>query len=268
MRWETCKGTTPPSRSASGRRSTGAGFDTFDDVKIIALGDIHGNLPALEVCYEQAEKEGYDWIFHTGDVSGYGPFPAECAEFLHLRNIAGVRGNFDENIGQVEDRSGAIADGPAGRALAEASFEWTRRRVGAVTGRWLADLPFELRNDGDAWSLAVYHASPIDLYTALLPEMSDERFAEFGAASGADVIITGHVHRPFHRRVGGRHFINPGSVGRPGDGNPRTGYAIIETAGGLRASFPRFEYDLGRTTRAILQAGLPAEMAERLEKGL
>jgi predicted phosphodiesterase len=236
-------------------------------VKIIALGDIHGNLPALEVCYEEAEKEGYDWLVHTGDVAGYGPFVAECAEFLNLRNIPGVRGNFDENLDEDAEESGSFDSDPVERALAEASLDWTRRNIGHWARRWLIEMPFELRRRSGAWSAAVYHGTPVDLYSGLLPEMPGARFAEYGDAAEADIVITGHVHRSFHKTVGNRHFINPGSVGRPRDGDPRTGFAVIETGSGVSVSFPRFEYDVDRTARAMVERGLPAGLPEKIRSG-
>lgn len=237
-------------------------------MKTIVLGDIHANLPALEVCWEEAEKEGYDWIAHTGDVVGYGPFPGECAEFLHERNIPGARGNFDENVGWGGDESGARELDPAGSTLAEASFEWTCRHVDLRGRRWLADLPFEARSRDGGRRLAVYHASPIDLHTFLLHDMPEPRFIEYGEAASAEIIVLGHVHRAFHRKVEGRHFINAGSVGKPGDGNPQTGYAVIETDGDVRVSFRRFTYDLERTVRTLKERGAPAELCSRLREGL
>ncbi len=231
------------------------------------MGDIHGNLPALEVCFAQAEKDGYDLLVHTGDVAGYGPFVTECAEFLNLRNIPGVRGNFDENLDEDSEESGSFDPDPAERALAESSLDWARRSVEHWARRWLIEMPFELRHSSGGWSVAVYHGTPIDLYSGLLPEMPEPRFVEYGDAADADIVITGHVHRPFHKRVGNRHFVNPGSVGRPRDKDPRTGFAVIEIGGGVRVTFPRFAYDVERTVRAIGERGLPSELSDRIRSG-
>ncbi len=237
-------------------------------MRIIALGDIHGNLPALEACLEQAEKEGYDWIVHTGDVAGYGPFVNECAAMLHVRNIPGPRGNFDENVGWDEDDSGAHDGDAAERALAEASFRWTKRHVDLWSRRWLSDLPFEVRHEQDGRRIAVFHANPIDLYASLLPETPEPRFLEYAEAADADVIILGHAHRPFHRQVEERHIVNPGSVGRPRDGDPRTGYAAIQLDGDVRVTFRRFAYDAERTAQAMRDRGLPPDLADRLTRGI
>ena len=236
-------------------------------MKTIVLGDIHANLPALEACYEQAEREGFDWLVHTGDVVGYGPFPVECATFLRERAVPGVRGNFDDSIGWGNDESGARDPDAAERALAEASFRWTGRRIDLRSRRWLADLPFEIRRRDGARTLVIYHAGPIDLYSSLYADTPEPRFVEYGEAAEADVVILGHVHRPFHRKVRGWDFVNAGSVGRPRDGNPHTGYAVIETDGQVRVTFRRFAYDLDRAQRAVRELGLPEPLADRLSRG-
>jgi predicted phosphodiesterase len=242
-------------------------------VKIIALGDVHGNLPALEVCWEQAEKEGCDWIVHTGNVVGFGPFPNECVEFLAGRQIPGARGNFDENVGWDGDESGTRDPDPFELGLAEAAFAWTKKAIGLKQRRWLADLPFEARPSASAPSagggarVAVFHAGPIDLHCGLRAEMPESHFAEWGGIAGAEILVLGDTLRAFHRTVEGRHFVNAGSVGRPRDGNPRTGYAAIDIGKEVRVAFRRFMYDVERTVRAIRERGGPGAIAERLAAG-
>jgi len=238
-------------------------------MKTIALGDIHGNLPALEACFEQAEEEGYDWIVHTGDVVGYGPFPNECVAFLWERNIPGARGNFDENVGLDYDESGIADPDPAEQALAESSLRWTRGKLDLRSRRWLADLPFEVRLEGDGRVMAVYHAGPVDMLTCLAHDMPESRFVEAGQEARADIVVVGHGDRAFHRSAGRFEFVNPGSVGRPRDGSPQTGYAVIDTdsGAGTRVTLRRFPYDVDRVVKAVEESGLPRDLADRLARG-
>lgn len=245
-------------------------------MKIIALGDIHGNLPALEACWRQAEEDGYDLILHTGNVVGYGPFPDECVEFLAERRVAGVRGNFDENIGSDGEECGVRDPSAAEVELARAAFEWTRRRIGLRHKRWLADLPFEFRPSVPAaprvatgnLAVAVFHASPVDLYSGITADLPESSLSEYGEAAGADLLIFGNTLRPFHCVVDGRHFVNAGSVGRPRDRNPDTGYAVIETGADLHVAFKRFPYEIERTLTALRERGAPSRLAEALANGL
>jgi predicted phosphodiesterase len=72
-----------------------------------------------------------------------------------------------------------------------------------------------------------------------------------------------------------RFILNPGSVGQPRDGDPRSSYAILTTGENDhpdRFTFHRVEYDIGRTQakiRGLIAAGAPLDdwLAARLELG-
>ena len=83
-----------------------------------------------------------------------------------------------------------------------------------------------------------------------------------------DVIAFGHTHLPWHREVGGIHFVNTGSVGRPKDGDWRAGYALLDVGSGpVNVEFVRVEYDVEAAIRAIRESDLPDDFAEYLRTG-
>src|SRR5207245_11596931 len=88
-------------------------------MKLIVLGDIHGNLPALEVALREARAEGYDVICHTGDLVGFAPFPDETVERIKAERIPGVRGDIDDALSGEPDTFAGCAGDPQGRASAE-----------------------------------------------------------------------------------------------------------------------------------------------------
>jgi diadenosine tetraphosphatase ApaH/serine/threonine PP2A family protein phosphatase len=63
-----------------------------------------------------------------------------------------------------------------------------------------------------------------------------------------------------------RYLINPGSVGQPRDRNPRASFAIVDSER-MTAQFFRVPYNVAKTQSAILKAGLPAVLANRLKWG-
>jgi len=65
----------------------------------------------------------------------------------------------------------------------------------------------------------------------------------------------------------GRALLNPGSVGQPRDGDPRAGYLVIDEDAGL-CTWQRVPYDIPPVQRAMLDAGLPRRLADRLGFGL
>ena len=88
-----------------------------------------------------------------------------------------------------------------------------------------------------------------------------------GARSG-DVVAFGHTHIPWHRVVDGLHLVNTGSVGRPKDGDPRAGYALLDvTSEDINVKVVRIDYDVEQAARGILASTLPDDLAEYLRRG-
>lgn len=102
--------------------------------------------------------------------------------------------------------------------------------------------------------------------------------------AGADVMLFGQTHKPYHRIIGSvdpdgtdhfRHAINIGSVGKPKDGDPRGGYVILHInphastsiKESITVEFIRFEYDIERAAKAVEDSVLPDAYAESLRLG-
>jgi diadenosine tetraphosphatase ApaH/serine/threonine PP2A family protein phosphatase len=66
---------------------------------------------------------------------------------------------------------------------------------------------------------------------------------------------------------GRRLILNPGSVGQPRDGDPRSGYLLIDTDA-ARVTWHRVEYDIASTQAAMVAAGLPPTLVRRLSHGM
>ena len=80
------------------------------------------------------------------------------------------------------------------------------------------------------------------------------------------MIVFGHTHKPYTKRVGDVWFVNVGSVGKPKDGNWRACYATLDVTADPPASFVRVAYDIESVTRAIRDSALPHEFAADLER--
>jgi predicted phosphodiesterase len=236
-------------------------------LKIIVLGDIHANLPALRRALEEADAEGYDRVFHAGDLVGFGPHPNEVVDLIGSRGIEGVRGDHDEVIAAGEDALRAPMLDAALTDLAAATLRWTRERASLKTRRFLMDLPFEARLSDGLMSVALYHANPFDLRTYVLPDAADARLEECASGSGAEVTVVAHGHLPFQRELFRAWVAGAGSVGAPRDDDPRGCYLVIRTGGVVQCAHRRFAYDVDAVARDLLDAGLPLAAAERLRAG-
>jgi diadenosine tetraphosphatase ApaH/serine/threonine PP2A family protein phosphatase len=86
------------------------------------------------------------------------------------------------------------------------------------------------------------------------------------AALKSRIVIYGHIHRPYVRRLPSMVVVNSGSVGLSYDGDPRAAYAVID---GEQITIRRVEYDVEREARALIARKCPDAqwIAEMLRKG-
>ena len=243
------------------------------------ISDIHANLPGLEaVLADVMARPHVGGIFHLGDLVGYAPWPNEVIAALGAARIRGVAGNYDSTVATDYKHCGCQYEDTRQEELSHLSYEWTRAHVSPETKAFLGDLPFriDLRPLGGHVSgptVTLLHGNQI-LNTVYVHEERPDGFLEkmatgIGARTG-DVICFGHTHKPWHRVVGGIHFVNTGSVGRPKDGDWRAGYVLLEvraTEPKISVEFIRVAYDVDRAARAILESGLPNDFADYLRTG-
>ena len=241
------------------------------------ISDIHANLPALNaVIADIATRVDIAATFHLGDLVGYAPWPNEVVAALRDAGIPGVAGNYDSTVATGYKHCGCRSENAHQEELAHRSFTWTLANTSAQAKEWLAGLPFRL----DLRPLGGHVAGPAirlvhgnqALNTVYVTEDRTDDFlqkmAEAMGASAGDSICFGHTHKPWHRIVGGIHFVNTGSVGRPKDGDPRAGYVVlVVTEHGTAVEFVRVEYDVEAVARAIIASGLPDEFADFLRTG-
>ena len=87
------------------------------------------------------------------------------------------------------------------------------------------------------------------------------RFKELAGKVKENIVLCGHTHEFFRREAGGVTFVNPGSVGRPFDNDPRAAYAILEIVGAKVNVFPfRLEYDLNELVHKMEEHRFPARL--------
>jgi predicted phosphodiesterase len=195
---------------------------------------------------------------------------------LRKRGLPGVAGNYDSTVATDYKHCGCRYEDSRQEELSHLSYEWTRSCLSAETKVFLAGLPFriDLRPFGGhvaGPTVTLLHGNQF-LNTVYVHEERPDSFLEkMGSAVGAkagDIICFGHTHIPWHRILHGVHFVNAGSVGRPKDGDWRTGYVLLEvTTLDSRVEFVRLDYDDDRAARAILESGLPNDFADYLRTG-
>ncbi|MBI4344842.1 MAG: metallophosphoesterase family protein, partial [Euryarchaeota archaeon] len=146
--------------------------------------------------------------------------------------------------------------------IAAAAIEWTARDLTQDSLGYLRSLPRSYEN-----AIYMVHGSPKNpLEEYVYGDAPDYQLLEMFDHTRRDIIVLGHTHVPFIRRLGGRLVFNPGSVGQPRDGDPRASYAILDTEE-REVEIDRVGYDIDAVARAILDRGLPQPLALRLYGG-
>ena len=77
-------------------------------MRVAAISDIHGNLPALEAVLADVADEQVDAVVVPGDTIS-GPWAAEVYDLLAGIGAIFVRGNADDEVVERSDRFGQLA---------------------------------------------------------------------------------------------------------------------------------------------------------------
>ena len=254
------------------------------------FSDIHANLPALEAVLEDIDRRRPDMLFCLGDLVGYAPWPNEVVASVRARGIPTLAGNYDEGVGLNSDDCGCAYRTDEERAHGAESIAFTNRSVTDETRAYLRGLPRQLRaefqaprqTESEPLRLLMVHGSPRKINEYLFEDRPDRSFLRMMEVAGADVMLLGHTHKPYHKvlpseadgRTRYRHAINIGSVGKPKDGDPRACYVLLHlsadaspsTADSLEVEFVRVEYDVERAARAVQDSPLPNVYAGMLRE--
>ncbi|MDD1755996.1 MAG: YfcE family phosphodiesterase [Methanomassiliicoccales archaeon] len=237
---------------------------TDPSTKVAVIGDVHGNLQALQAVLEDADSRGAEVVLNAGDLLGYGANPEEAVVLLRSRPSISVIGNYDLKVFRIQDREELWPSNKSKDKLL--AFRWAFEHVSPSSRAWLRSLPKEVRMEVGGKELLMVHGSPDSMDEHLGPETPVRRLESIAEEAKADVIIMGHSHKAFSKEVRKTFFLNPGSVGRPDDGDPRASYAMLQLHP-YKVSLLRVAYDVKGAARAIKEAGLPKQFAKMLLEG-
>jgi predicted phosphodiesterase len=264
-------------------------MDNESLMKIAAISDIHGNLPALQAVLAEIDREGVDVIINCGDTLG-GPLEsAKTADLLMARGIPMIAGNHERQLLTLPPEKLNRSDA------------CTASEIHAAHRAWLAAAPPTLRLADDVF---ICHGTPTsDLHywlETVTPDFGQHGSVGVRAASQqeilvrmgsgehaqrASLIVCGHTHVPRVVQVNSPDdghaitIVNAGSVGLPGyddvhphphwieTGSPHARYALMERGPqGWNVQLRSVAYDFEPMARLAEQRGRP-DWAQPLRTG-
>ncbi len=227
-------------------------------MRLAIMSDIHGNLTALEAVLAGIAARGpFDALGVAGDICEWGPQPAAALARVRGLGCPVVQGNTDRNV-VTTDEAWLRAIGKSDNSIK--GLAWTRAQIGVAGADYLAGLPFAHTYHGpNGQDVLMVHANPRDMDTHLDPDASEDEVRALLGDTTAAVVVFGHLHTPYVRRVAGRLLVDVSSVGYPRDGDRRAAYAILTWDGhdGWQATIERVPYDLEAAAAAFHASGMP-----------
>ena len=235
--------------------------------EILILGDVHANYPALKKIGEYLQLDRFERIINTGDLTVYSTFPNETIRwFRHLKDLSVcILGNTDKRI--LRMLKGKKLKKPKNKDKRLMYF-WTSDNLSTKNIDYLRSLPPKSELTLDGIRMGVFHGCADNPNAKLFPSTPDSRLIELAKSYPYDIHIVGHSHVPFHRVAAGVHFINPGSVGRMFDGDPRTSFAILKVLPGeFEVEHFRIPYPVEDVVKGLKQHSLPDIYCRMFRKG-
>jgi putative phosphoesterase len=222
-------------------------------MKIAALYDIHGNLPALNALLEELKEVQPDLIVVGGDIVS-GPMPAQTLQRLFQlgHQVRSIRGNADREVVMAFDGQ------PLSPALPEEVREvtqWIARQLTRSQRDFLAALPQQLVLQVEGLGRVLFcHAtirSDEEIFTSITPQ---ERLTVIFSHVEQQTVVCGHTHMQFERRVGKLRILNAGSVGMPYADRPGAYWLL---PGLQEYEFRWTAYDVEAAAHEIRASGYP-----------
>lgn len=219
-------------------------------MRVAAIYDLHGNLPALETVLEEIRQAEIDLLVVGGDLVP-GPMPREILESLLDLEIPTqfIQGNGE--IDALTYLAGKSLDRVPEqyRDIVQWSAEQLYPKYEKLLASWTKTIVVEIDGIG---KVLFCHATPRDdneIFTRLTPE---EVLLPIFEGLEADLVVCGHTHMQFDRMIGKIRVVNSGSLGMP-FGEPLANWVLLEND----IQFRKTSYDLEKAAERVKNTNYP-----------
>jgi predicted phosphodiesterase len=182
-------------------------------MRIAALYDIHGNLPALEAVLEEVDRADVDRILVGGDVV---PGPMVRETMTRLKQLGPP---VDYILGNCEVAAFAELQAPGSSRVPDhvrETLRWSALQLDAGQPEMMSGWPRTLRFDIPGIGPTLFcHGTPRDENEIFTRVTTEDRLRPLFDPLNVALIVCGHTHMQFDRMIGATRVVNAGSVGMP-----------------------------------------------------
>jgi putative phosphoesterase len=227
-------------------------------MRVAAIYDIHGNLPALEAVLEDIRRANVDRIVVGGDLYP-GPMPREV-----LARLLALDRPVEFIVGNCEVAVLAQIAGSESRTLPESAREtirWTARQLQPDESRLVASWPKTTRVQiSELGAVLFCHGTPRDEDEIFTRMTAEDLLRPLFDPLGVAIVVCGHTHMQFDRMIGKTRVLNAGSVGMP-FGRSGADWLLL----GPEVQLRHTSYDLQGAADRVRRTAYPqaTEFAER-----
>lgn len=233
--------------------------------RVAFISDPHGDLVAFKKVLADLEQAGpLDEVLIGGDLAQGGAQPAEVVDEIRKRGWRSVRGNGDDLLVRIADGGSAVkvlreAEATHG-ALHEkmaSHAQWSVSALGLERIEFLRSLPISIGlGPFDFGNVVLVHATPWSTEDVVLPDAEDDVATRMIREAGARVLVYGHIHSQYQRRVGDRVLMSVGAVSGSNDSDPRPAYTIVNLGSTITVEARRVDWPLDERLASYGAAGV------------
>jgi predicted phosphodiesterase len=218
----------------------------------------------LKVISDLDTVEKVDEILVGGDLAQGGAQPAQVVDEIRARGWQSVRGNADDLLVRISDGTqaeealhhGEDAHGVASQSVATHAH-WSARQLGPDRIQYLRSLPTSIeRGPYPFGRLVLVHATPWSTEDVVLPDADAEVARRMVREAGARLVVYGHIHTQYQRRVDDAALVSVGAVNGSNDSDPRAAYAVISVGATISVEHRRVNWPLEERLAAYRLAGV------------
>lgn len=220
-------------------------------MRIAALSDVHGNLPAFEAALDHVAKQSVDQIVVVGDLVIGSPDSAACWKRASELGCPIVRGNTESFVAQY----GTPDADPQWDTEQFGPLQWAVQQFSAAERKILGALPLTCKLSGVS-DVLFFHSSPRSEWEDLRAYTPEDQLREIFTGTTERFLVRGHHHNPQVQLWEDYVIINCGSVGLPDDCKTVAQYLLLEQyRDGWRVRHQAVAYDVEATLRRFRETG-------------